>query len=197
MRRGRATPSTAGRSRSPGSRRTSSPRSSPPRMRGSGSTTGSTGRPSPRRAPTTSSTRRPAPARARRLDDHAAAREEPLALGPPDLVAQGAGGRHRARPRRTASRRRRILELYLSAIEWGERTYGCEAAARALFGVPASRLTAAQAAKMAAMIPSPVWYRAHPAAWERRAGIVANAWAVRARRRRPTRTRRARASSPR
>src|SRR5512135_3593562 len=69
--------------------------------------------------------------------------------------------------------KRRLLEVYLSAIEWGERTYGCEAAARALFGVPASRVTAAQAARMAAMIPSPAWYRAHPAAWERRAGIIA------------------------
>lgn len=69
--------------------------------------------------------------------------------------------------------KKRILEVYLSAIEWGERTYGCEAGARALFGVSASRLTEGQAAKMAAMIPSPAWYRAHPAAWERRAAVVA------------------------
>jgi monofunctional biosynthetic peptidoglycan transglycosylase len=69
--------------------------------------------------------------------------------------------------------KRRILEVYLSAIEWGERTYGCDAAARSLFGVPASRVTAAQAAKMAAMIPSPAWYRTHPAAWERRAALIA------------------------
>jgi monofunctional biosynthetic peptidoglycan transglycosylase len=69
--------------------------------------------------------------------------------------------------------KKRILEVYLSSVEWGERTYGCEAAARALFAVPASRLTAAQAAKMAAMIPSPRWYRAHAAAWERRAAIIA------------------------
>ena len=69
--------------------------------------------------------------------------------------------------------KRRLLEVYLSAIEWGQRTYGCEAAAHTLFGVPASRLTAAQAAKMAAMIPSPEWYRAHPAAWDRRAAVVA------------------------
>ncbi len=69
--------------------------------------------------------------------------------------------------------KKRVLEVYLSAIEWGERTYGCEAAARSLFGVPASRVTAAEAAKMAAMIPSPAWYRAHPAAWERRAALVA------------------------
>ena len=69
--------------------------------------------------------------------------------------------------------KRRILEVYLSAIEWGERTYGCEAAAQSLFGVPASRVTAAQAARMAAMIPAPAWYRAHPAAWERRMETIA------------------------
>lgn len=51
--------------------------------------------------------------------------------------------------------KKRILEVYLSAIEWGERTWGCEAAARSLFQVPASRLNAQQAAAMAAMIPSP------------------------------------------
>jgi monofunctional biosynthetic peptidoglycan transglycosylase len=56
----------------------------------------------------------------------------------------------------------RILEIYLSAIEWGERTYGCEAAARTLFGVPALRLTPGQAAQMAAAIPSPLRRRIHP-----------------------------------
>ncbi len=69
--------------------------------------------------------------------------------------------------------KRRILEIYLSAIEFGETTYGCEAASRALFGVSASRLSAPQAARLAALIPGPVWYRAHPAAWERRAELVA------------------------
>jgi monofunctional biosynthetic peptidoglycan transglycosylase len=58
--------------------------------------------------------------------------------------------------------KKRILEVYLSAIEWGERTWGCEAAARALFHVPASRLSAGQAAAMAAMIPSPVRRGVHP-----------------------------------
>jgi monofunctional biosynthetic peptidoglycan transglycosylase len=58
--------------------------------------------------------------------------------------------------------KKRILEVYLSAIEWGERTYGCEAAARVLFGVPAARLNAGQAEAMAAMIPSPVRRGAHP-----------------------------------
>ena len=51
--------------------------------------------------------------------------------------------------------KKRILEVYLSCIEWGERTYGCEAAARSLFGVHASGLSVSQAAAMAAMIPSP------------------------------------------
>ena len=66
----------------------------------------------------------------------------------------------------------RILEVYLSAIEFGETTYGCEAASRALFGTGASRLTPAQAARLAALIPGPAWYRAHPAAWERRAAVI-------------------------
>ena len=58
--------------------------------------------------------------------------------------------------------KKRILEVYLSAIEWGERTWGCESAARSLFHVPASRLNAGQAAAMAAMIPSPVRRGVHP-----------------------------------
>jgi monofunctional biosynthetic peptidoglycan transglycosylase len=66
----------------------------------------------------------------------------------------------------------KILEHYLSAIEWGERTYGCEAAARSLFGVPAARLSAEQGAALAAMIPSPRWYTAHPAALQRRAANI-------------------------
>lgn len=68
--------------------------------------------------------------------------------------------------------KKRILEVYLSAIEFGETTYGCEAASRALFGVSASRLSTAQAARLAALIPGPKWYRAHPDAWERRAALI-------------------------
>jgi monofunctional biosynthetic peptidoglycan transglycosylase len=68
--------------------------------------------------------------------------------------------------------KKRILEVYLSAIEFGETTYGCEAASRALFGIGASRLSAAQAARLAALIPGPAWYRAHPAAWESRAALL-------------------------
>ena len=69
--------------------------------------------------------------------------------------------------------KQKILEHYLSAIEWGERTYGCEAAARTTFGVSAGRLTPSQAATLAAMIPNPVWYRAHPERLQRRAQRIA------------------------
>ncbi|HEY6000929.1 MAG TPA: monofunctional biosynthetic peptidoglycan transglycosylase [bacterium] len=54
--------------------------------------------------------------------------------------------------------KRRILELYLNVIEWGERTYGAEAAARRYFGAGAAELTAEQAARLAAMIPNPRFY---------------------------------------
>ena len=51
--------------------------------------------------------------------------------------------------------KQRILELYLNVIEWGDGIYGAEAASQAYFGVPASRLGPAQAARLAAMIPNP------------------------------------------
>ncbi len=49
----------------------------------------------------------------------------------------------------------RILALYLNLIEWGDGVYGCEAAARAWYGKPASDLSADEAAGLAAMIPNP------------------------------------------
>ena len=51
--------------------------------------------------------------------------------------------------------KRRILELYLNVIEWGPGVYGAEAAARYHYGVPASRINREQAARLAAVIPSP------------------------------------------
>lgn len=68
--------------------------------------------------------------------------------------------------------KKKILEHYLSAIEWGERTFGIEAAARNTFGVEAARLSRPQAAWLAAMIPGPAYYLAHPAAHRRRAALV-------------------------
>jgi len=49
----------------------------------------------------------------------------------------------------------RILELYLNAIEWGDRCYGAEAAARFYFGHSAQALTDRESAILAAMIASP------------------------------------------
>jgi len=54
--------------------------------------------------------------------------------------------------------KRRILEIYLNTIEWGEDMFGAEAAARHYFGVSAAELSAEQAAQLAAMIPSPRYY---------------------------------------
>src|SRR6058998_3825048 len=49
----------------------------------------------------------------------------------------------------------RILELYLNVAEWGPGVWGIDAASRAYFGVPASRLSAEQAAELAATLPHP------------------------------------------
>jgi monofunctional biosynthetic peptidoglycan transglycosylase len=51
--------------------------------------------------------------------------------------------------------KRRILELYLNVIEWGDGVYGCEAAAQRYYGKPASALGPEEAAGLAAMIPNP------------------------------------------
>jgi monofunctional biosynthetic peptidoglycan transglycosylase len=55
--------------------------------------------------------------------------------------------------------KRRILEIYLNVIEWGNGVFGAEAAAQYHFGIAASQLSAEQAAQLAAMVPSPRRYR--------------------------------------
>ncbi len=52
--------------------------------------------------------------------------------------------------------KKRILEIYLNIIEWGDGIYGAEAAARTYFNKSASNLTSAEAAYLSAMIPSPL-----------------------------------------
>jgi len=52
--------------------------------------------------------------------------------------------------------KKRILEIYLNVIEWGDGIYGAEAASRTYFKKSASDLTAAEAAYLSAMIPSPL-----------------------------------------
>lgn len=61
---------------------------------------------------------------------------------------------------RTMSKRR-ILEIYLNVIEWGDGVFGAEAAARHYFGVSAAQLSAEQAARLAAMVPNPRYYDRH------------------------------------
>jgi monofunctional biosynthetic peptidoglycan transglycosylase len=52
----------------------------------------------------------------------------------------------------------RILELYLNLIEWGDGIWGAEAAAQRYFGIPASDLSAEQAALLAGAIINPRVY---------------------------------------
>ena len=59
----------------------------------------------------------------------------------------------------TIMTKRRILEIYLNVIEWGNGVFGAEAAARHHFGLAAANLSAQQAAQLAAMVPSPRRYR--------------------------------------
>ena len=51
--------------------------------------------------------------------------------------------------------KRRIFELYLNLIEWGDGIYGIEAAARHYFGVPAAGLNPRQSVLLAAVIINP------------------------------------------
>jgi monofunctional biosynthetic peptidoglycan transglycosylase len=51
--------------------------------------------------------------------------------------------------------KRRILELYLNVVEWGNGVYGADAAARVWFHKPASELLPEEAAILAAMLPAP------------------------------------------
>ncbi|WP_226953018.1 monofunctional biosynthetic peptidoglycan transglycosylase [Mesopusillimonas faecipullorum] len=52
----------------------------------------------------------------------------------------------------------RILELYLNLAQWGEDVFGAQAAARHYFRTDAGKLGAAQAARLAAMLPNPAFY---------------------------------------
>ena len=51
--------------------------------------------------------------------------------------------------------KRRILEIYLNVIEWGDGVYGAEAASRRYFRKSASALNANEASFLSAMIPNP------------------------------------------
>ena len=54
--------------------------------------------------------------------------------------------------------KRRIIEMYVNVAEFGDGVYGAEAASRAYFGKPSSRLTPVESARLAAVLPSPRTY---------------------------------------
>jgi monofunctional biosynthetic peptidoglycan transglycosylase len=56
--------------------------------------------------------------------------------------------------------KKRILEVYLNIVEFGDGVYGVEAASRTYFGKPASKLRPSEAALLAAVLPNPHAYHA-------------------------------------
>ncbi|CNE49661.1 monofunctional biosynthetic peptidoglycan transglycosylase [Yersinia nurmii] len=57
--------------------------------------------------------------------------------------------------------KRRILTVYLNIVEFGDGIFGVEAAAQHFFHKPASRLSASEAALLAAVLPNPHRFKAH------------------------------------
>jgi monofunctional glycosyltransferase len=70
--------------------------------------------------------------------------------------------------------KRRILEIYLNVIEWGNGVFGAEAAARHYYKTSAAALGPEQAARLAAMVPNPRYYDSHRGArgLGRKTGII-------------------------
>lgn len=65
--------------------------------------------------------------------------------------------------------KRRIVEVYLNVVEFGDGIYGAEAAAQAFFRHPARRLSMAQSARLAAVLPGPRRFNAaRPSAYVQR-----------------------------
>ncbi|MBI3526042.1 MAG: monofunctional biosynthetic peptidoglycan transglycosylase [Betaproteobacteria bacterium] len=58
--------------------------------------------------------------------------------------------------------KRRILEVYLNSVEWGEGIFGAEAAARHYYNASAAQLSAEQAARLAVMLPAPRRFQKNP-----------------------------------
>ncbi len=64
--------------------------------------------------------------------------------------------------------KRRILEVYLNVVEWGEGVFGCEAASQHYFGLSADRLGPGEATRLAVMLPNPRRYGANFGSWQQR-----------------------------
>ena len=79
--------------------------------------------------------------------------------------------------------KRRILEVYLNVVEWGPGVYGAQAASQRYFGHGADVLSPSEAARLAAILPDPLkWKAVRPGAYVQRRSrrIVAAAQTVRA-----------------
>jgi monofunctional biosynthetic peptidoglycan transglycosylase len=77
--------------------------------------------------------------------------------------------------------KRRILEIYLNHVEWGEGLFGAQAAARHYFHVDAAHLGAQSAARLAVMLPAPKRFERNPGSpylASRSATVVARMGAV-------------------
>ncbi|HQU06385.1 MAG: monofunctional biosynthetic peptidoglycan transglycosylase [Ferrovum sp. 37-45-19] len=59
--------------------------------------------------------------------------------------------------------KKRILEVYLNVIEWGDGVYGCGSASQHYFNLPIRAINISQAAQLASMIPRPRYYDKHGA----------------------------------
>ena len=70
--------------------------------------------------------------------------------------------------------KQRIMEVYLNVVEWGRGVYGAEAAARHHFKKSAANLSAIEAARLAAVLPSPLrWSASNPGPYvQRRSGML-------------------------
>jgi monofunctional biosynthetic peptidoglycan transglycosylase len=56
--------------------------------------------------------------------------------------------------------KQRILTAYLNLVDWGDGIFGAQAAAQTYFGTDAAKLSGAQAARLAAILPNPHKWRA-------------------------------------
>ncbi|MEI9903116.1 MAG: monofunctional biosynthetic peptidoglycan transglycosylase [Asticcacaulis sp.] len=66
----------------------------------------------------------------------------------------------------------RILEVYLNSVEWAPGVYGAEAASQHWFHHSAATLSKAEAAKLAAILPSPLTYKTTGSYVVRQSGTI-------------------------
>jgi monofunctional biosynthetic peptidoglycan transglycosylase len=72
--------------------------------------------------------------------------------------------------------KRRILEIYLNHVEWGEGIFGAQAAAQRYYGKPAAQIAPDEAARLAVMLPRPRFFEKLPnsAYLAERASVIEN-----------------------